>query len=165
MTQKQWFQRRLAQVAWDTLSWIVAVPLALLFRYDFDVSGSRLLVALVSGVIAALIHIAAGSAFHLYQGRYVVGSFDEVLGLVVTCVFVGALGTFVLLIIPGSELPRSTFVIAAGIAAASMLGARFILRGARQQRLLSREGKKTLIYGAGDAGSQSRHSDAQRPSQ
>ena len=154
MTQKQWFQRRLAQVAWDTLSWIMAVPLALLFRYDFDVSGSRLLVALVSGVIAALIHIAAGSAFHLYQGRYVVGSFDEVLGLVVTCVFVGALGTFVLLIIPGSELPRSTFVIAAGIAAASMLGARFILRGARQQRLLSREGKKTLIFGAGDAGSQ-----------
>ena len=103
MTQKQWFQRRLAQVAWDALSWIMAVPLALLFRYDFDVSGSRLLVALVSGVIAALIHIAAGSAFHLYQGRYVVGSFDEVLGLVITCVFVGALGTFVLLIIPGSE--------------------------------------------------------------
>ncbi|MDE0973618.1 MAG: nucleoside-diphosphate sugar epimerase/dehydratase [Candidatus Nanopelagicales bacterium] len=154
MTQRQWFQRRLAQVAWDALSWIMAVPLALLFRYDFDVSGSRLLVALVSGVIAALIHIAAGSAFHLYQGRYVVGSFDEVLGLVVTCVFVGALGTFVLLIIPGSELPRSTFVIAVGIAAASMLGARFILRGARQQRLLSREGKKTLIFGAGDAGSQ-----------
>ena len=154
MTQKQWFQRRLAQVAWDALSWNMAVPLALLFRYDFDVSGSRLLVALVSGVIAALIHIAAGSAFHLYQGRYVVGSFDEVLGLIITCVFVGALGTFVLLIIPGSELPRSTFVIAAGIAAASMLGARFILRGARQQRLLSREGKKTLIYGAGDAGSQ-----------
>ena len=154
MTQKQWFQRQLAQVAWDALSWIVAVPLALLFRYDFNVSGSRLLVALVGGVIAALIHMAAGSAFHLYQGRYVVGSFDEVLGLVVTCVFVGALGTFVLLIIPGSELPRSTFVIAAGIAAASMLGARFILRGARQQRLLSREGKKTLIYGAGDAGSQ-----------
>jgi FlaA1/EpsC-like NDP-sugar epimerase len=154
MTQKQWFQRQLAQVAWDALSWIVAVPLALLFRYDFNVSGSRLLVALVGGVIAALIHMAAGSAFHLYQGRYVVGSFDEVLGLVVTCIFVGALGTFVLLIIPGSELPRSTFVIAAGIAAASMLGARFILRGARQQRLLSREGKKTLIYGAGDAGSQ-----------
>jgi FlaA1/EpsC-like NDP-sugar epimerase len=154
MTQKQWFQRRLAPVSWDAFSWIVAIPLALLFRYDFNVSGSRLLVALVSGVIAALIHIAAGSAFHLYQGRYVVGSFDEVLGLVVTCVFVGALGTFVLLIIPGSELPRSTFVIAAGIAAASMLGARFILRGARQQRLLSREGKKTLIYGAGDAGSQ-----------
>lgn len=154
MTQKQWFQRRLAPVSWDAFSWIVAVPLALLFRYDFNVSDSRLLVALVGGVIAALIHIAAGSAFHLYQGRYVVGSFDEVLGLVVTCVFVGALGTFVLLIIPGSELPRSTFVIAAGIAAASMLGARFILRGARQQRLLSREGKKTLIYGAGDAGSQ-----------
>ncbi|MDA9227035.1 polysaccharide biosynthesis protein [Actinomycetota bacterium] len=146
--------KKLVPVTWDSLSWIVALPLALLFRYDFNVSGSLMLTALVSGVLASVIHLAAGSAFHLYQGRYVVGSFDEVFGLVVTCVFVGALGTFVLLIIPGSELPRSTFVIAAGIAAASMLGARFILRGARQQRLLSREGKKTLIFGAGDAGSQ-----------
>jgi FlaA1/EpsC-like NDP-sugar epimerase len=149
-----WQAKKLVQVTWDSFSWIMAVPLALLFRYDFNVSGSLLLTALVSGVLAALIHIAAGSAFHLYQGRYVVGSFDEVLGLVVTCVFVGALGTLVLLLIPGSELPRSTFVIAAGITTASMLGARFILRGARQQRLLGREGKKTLIYGAGDAGSQ-----------
>ena len=154
MTHGQWFQRRLVQVAWDALSWIVAVPLALLFRYDFNVSGSLLLTALISGVIAALIHIAAGSAFHLYQGRYVVGSFDEVLGVVVTCLFVGALGTLLLFLIPGSALPRSTFVIATGIAAAAMLGARFVLRGARQQRLLSREGKNTLIYGAGDAGSQ-----------
>jgi dTDP-glucose 4,6-dehydratase len=147
-------QRRFAQVAWDTLSWIAAVPLALLFRYDFNVSNSLLLIALGSGILAAVIHIAAGSAFHLYQGRYVVGSFDEVLGVVVTCLFVGALGTLVLLLMPESALPRSTFVISAGIAAASMLGARFVLRGARQQRALSREGKKTLIYGAGDAGSQ-----------
>lgn len=154
MTHRQWLQRRFAQVAWDTLSWIAAVPLALLFRYDFNVSNSLLLIALGSGILAAVIHIAAGSAFHLYQGRYVVGSFDEVLGVVVTCLFVGALGTLVLLLMPESALPRSTFVISAGIAAASMLGARFVLRGARQQRALSREGKKTLIYGAGDAGSQ-----------
>ena len=154
MTNKKWFHQRLAQVAWDSLSWILAVPLALLFRYDFTVSNSLLLIALGSGVLAATFHIAAGSAFHLYQGRYVVGSFDEVLGVVVTSLFVGALGTFVLFLVPGSTLPRSTFVIAAGIAAGAMLGARFMLRGARQQRLLSREGKRTLIYGAGDAGSQ-----------
>ena len=154
MTQRQWFHRRLVQVAWDSLSWIAAVPLALLFRYDLNVSNSLLLIAFSSGVLAAALHIAAGSAFHLYQGRYVVGSFDEVLGVVVTCLFVGATGTLVVLLIPGSALPRSTFVIATGIAAAAMLGARFILRRARQQRLLSREGKRTLIYGAGDAGSQ-----------
>lgn len=142
------------QVLWDGFSWIVALPLALLFRYDFSASQPLLFVALTAGIAAALIHIATGSIFHLYQGRYVVGSFDEVLGVVVTSLFVGGLGTLVLFYIPESTFPRSTFIIATGVAAASMLGARFIYRGARQQKALNREGKRTLIYGAGDAGSQ-----------
>jgi dTDP-glucose 4,6-dehydratase len=111
-------------------------------------------IALFAGLAATFVHLAAGSLFHLYQGRYVVGSFDEVLGVVVTSVFVGGLGTVVLLFIPASTFPRSTFIIATGVAAASMLGARFLYRGARQQRALNREGKRTLIFGAGDAGSQ-----------
>ena len=113
-----------------------------------------MLVALAAGVGAATLHVLAGSIFHLYQGRYVVGSFDEVLGIVVTTLFVGGLGTLVLFFIPPSTFPRSTFIIATGISAASMLGARFLWRGARQQRALNRDGKRTLIYGAGDAGSQ-----------
>ncbi len=154
MNSQPWFRRRLMQVSWDGFSWIVAVPLALLFRYDFNVSRSLMIIALFAGLATAFVHIAAGSLFHLYQGRYVVGSFDEVLGVVVTSVFVGGLGTVILLFIPGSTFPRSTFIIATGVAAASMLGARFLYRGARQQRALNREGKRTLIYGAGDAGSQ-----------
>ncbi len=113
-----------------------------------------MLIALTAGIAAAIVHILAGSIFHLYQGRYVVGSFDEVLGVVVTTLFVGGMGTLVLFFIPPSTFPRSTFIIATGIAAASMLGARFLWRGARQQKALNREGKRTLIYGAGDAGSQ-----------
>ncbi len=130
------------------------MPLALLLRYDFSVSVRLTLVAFLAGIAAALLHLAAGSIFHLYQGRYVVGSFDEVLGVVITTLFVGGVGTFALLFIPESTFPRSTFIIAAGIAAASMLGARFVWRGSRQQKALHREGKRTLIYGAGDAGSQ-----------
>jgi FlaA1/EpsC-like NDP-sugar epimerase len=154
MTQQTWVRRRILQVAWDAFSWVFAVPLALLFRYDFSVNQNLMLIALAAGVVAAIVHILAGSIFHLYQGRYVVGSFDEVLGIVVTTLFVGGLGTLVLFFIPPSSFPRSTFIIATGIAAASMLGARFLWRGARQQRALNRDGKRTLIYGAGDAGSQ-----------
>lgn len=142
------------QAAWDGLSWVLAVPLALLLRYDFSVSVRLTIVALLAGIAAALLHLASGSIFHIYQGRYVVGSFDEVLGVVITTFFVGGIGTMALLFIPESTFPRSTFIIATGIAAASMLGARFVLRGARQQKALQREGKRTLIYGAGDAGSQ-----------
>lgn len=147
-------RRRLLQVAWDAFSWVFAVPLALLFRYDFSVNQNLMFIALAAGIAAAIVHILAGSIFHLYQGRYVVGSFDEVLGIVVTTLFVGGLGTLVLLFIPPSTFPRSTFIIATGIAAGSMLGARFVWRGAQQQRALNRDGKRTLIYGAGDAGSQ-----------
>jgi len=142
------------QGAWDGLSWVIAVPLALLLRYDFSVSARLTLIAFLAGISAALLHLAAGSIFHLYQGRYVVGSFDEVLGVIITTIFVGAVGTLTLLFIPESTFPRSTFIIASGIAAASMLGARFTWRGARQQKALHRDGVRTLIYGAGDAGSQ-----------
>ena len=142
------------QAAWDGLSWVLAVPLALLLRYDFSVSVRLTIVALLAGIAAALLHLASSSIFHIYQGRYVVGSFDEVLGVVITTFFVGGIGTIALLFIPESTFPRSTFIIATGIAAASMLGARFVWRGARQKKALQREGKRTLIYGAGDAGSQ-----------
>jgi len=147
-------QQRLIQGAWDALSWTIAVPIALFLRYDFSVSVRLTIIAILFGVAAGTLHLAAGSMFHLYQGRYVVGSFDEVLGVVVTTIFVGGVGTLALLFIPESTFPRSTFIIASGIAAASMLGARFVWRGARQQKALHREGKRTLIYGAGDAGSQ-----------
>ena len=154
MNSRYWVQRRILQAAWDGLSWVLAVPLALLLRYDFSVSVRLTIVALLAGIAAALLHLASGSIFHIYQGRYVVGSFDEVLGVVITTFFVGGIGTMALLFIPESTFPRSTFIIATGIAAASMLGARFVWRGARQQKALQREGKRTLIYGAGDAGSQ-----------
>jgi dTDP-glucose 4,6-dehydratase len=142
------------QAAWDWSSWLIAVPLALLLRYDFNISPQLVVVALGAGLCAGLTQIIAGSLFHLYQGRYVVGSFDEILGVIVTTFFVGGVATFLVFVLPSSQFPRSTFIIATGIAAASMLGARFLWRGARQQKALNREGKRTLIYGAGDAGSQ-----------
>jgi len=154
MNSEHWFGVRLIQVSWDGMSWVFAIPVALLFRYDFNVSQPLMIIALFAGLAAAFVHLATGFLFRLYQGRYVVGSFDEVLGVVVTSVFVGGLGTAVLLFIPGSIIPRSTFIIATGVATASMLGARFLYRGARQQRALNREGKRTLVLGAGDAGSQ-----------
>ena len=142
------------QGAWDWLSWSISVPLALLLRFDFAVPPQLLAWGVVAGLLAGLSQILVGSVFHLYQGRYVVGSFDEVLGLILTNFFVGVVATFIVVLLPSAGFPRSTFIIATGIAAASMLGARFLWRGARQQRALNRDGKRTLIYGAGDAGSQ-----------
>lgn len=142
------------QGLWDWGSWVIAVPAALLIRYDFNVSTGLALWGLIAGTGIGLFQILVGSFVHLYQGRYVVGSFDEVLGVILTTFFTGGSATVIILLLPNSEFPRSTFVIATGIAAASMLGARFFYRRARQRKALTREGKRTLIYGAGDAGSQ-----------
>jgi FlaA1/EpsC-like NDP-sugar epimerase len=83
----------------------------------------------------------------------VVGSFDEVLGVVVTALAVGA-GAFILGLLLNSSLPRSAAVIGTGIAIGLMLAGRFMWRNTRQQTALARSGSQTLIYGAGDAGQQ-----------
>ena len=149
-----WHQRRLLQAGWDVLSWTVAVPLAVWFRYDLNPPSGLEQEVLVAGLLAALAQLTIGGVARLYRGRYVVGSFDEVFGMVLTSLAIGTVGTLVLLVLPPSTFPRTAFILAAGIATTSMLGARFIWRALQRRRALSRHGRRTLIYGAGDAGSQ-----------
>lgn len=147
-------QRRLLQAAWDGASWIMAVPLALSFRYDFAPPSGTVTWALVAGLGAAILQWILGYAFELYRGRYVVASFDEVFGVAITVTCVGIMGTAAVWISPYAQFPRSTFALASVVAAVSMLGARFLYRGVRHRTALRRSGTRTLIYGAGDAGSQ-----------
>jgi len=149
-----WGRRRFIQATWDGLSWLIAMPIAAILRYDFEPSRQVLLMSVFLGIGCAALQITTGSLFHLYRGRYVVGSFDEVSGVGVTALFTGAVGTLVVFLLPQTEFPRSTVVIATGLAGASMLGARFAWRRQRQIGALGRVGSRTLIYGAGDAGSQ-----------
>lgn len=154
MDSRNWHRRRVAQAGWDALSWVIALPLAVSLRYDFDPPTGTLSVAVVLGLGLAALHLMLGYTFSLYRGRYVVGSFDEVLGVVLTTAAVGAVGTLVVAVWQPFALPRTAPVMATGLAAASMLGARFLWRGAQRQSALNRLGTRTLIYGAGDAGSQ-----------
>jgi len=149
-----WKSRRLAQLLWDAASWTAAVPVALLVRYDFEPPAGSLATALVLGLVLATVQVVVGMVFRLYRGRYVIGSFDEVLGVVVTAVFSAIIGSVAVLVFNPVGIPRLTTVIAVGIALTSMLGARFVWRGARQQVALNQQGARTVIFGAGDAGSQ-----------
>lgn len=154
MLTNSWHRRRALQAAWDLASWTIALPLAILLRYDLSAPSHILWRAIFAGLAAGIVHVALGKVIHLYGGRYVSGSFDEVFGVVITTFAVGVMGTTTLFIVPTSQIPRSTFVIASGIAVGSMLGARFVWRATHQKTALSRTGTRTLIYGAGDAGSQ-----------
>jgi FlaA1/EpsC-like NDP-sugar epimerase len=139
---------------WDAISWILAVPLAATLRYDFNPPQHVVTLAFIIGSACAAVYILIGIITHLYRGRYIVGSFDEVFGVAITSLIVGTAGSLAVLLLPASEFPRSTVIIATGLAAASILGARFFWRGRLQQSALGRQGSRTLIYGAGDAGSQ-----------
>lgn len=151
---RNWKHRRLVLAFWDAISWLVAVPLAATLRYDFNPPSQVVELAALVGAACASLYILIGTFSHLYRGRYVVGSFDEVFGIGITSLIVGGIGSLAVLLLPATEFPRSTVIIATGLAAASMLGARFFWRGRLQQSALGRQGSRTLIYGAGDAGSQ-----------
>jgi dTDP-glucose 4,6-dehydratase len=151
-------RQRSSRFAWgltivDLLSWSIAVPLTVLFRFDFSLPPQFIVSALAGGVIAGLLYLAIASSLRMYTGRYVSGSFDEVLGIGVITGVVALIGSLVLLL-SNTILPRATMVIAGGIAGLAILTVRFIFRRLRTARALSRPGNRTLIYGAGDAGFQ-----------
>ena len=149
-----WHQRRLLQAGWDVASWLIAIPLAIWLRYDLAPPAGLEAQALLAGAVAAAVQLLIGSAGRLYRGRYIVGSFDEVFGMVLISLIIGSVGTLALLFLPPTTFPRTAFIIGAGIATTSMLGARFIWRAMQRRVALNRHGRRTLIYGAGDAGSQ-----------
>ena len=150
--------RHLKQFSWylalvDATAWLISVPLAVVLRFDFTMPPNLARGALICGLGASILWLVLGGLFRLYSGRYVTGTFDEVLGVGLLTGFVSLVGTLVL-VSNIVDLPRATFIIAGGLSGLLMLGVRFFARRYRTLRALSREGNRTLIYGAGDAGSQ-----------
>ncbi len=137
----------------DATSWLIAVPIAVILRFDFTLPPALSSAAIACGVGASVLSVALAGLFRMYSGRYVTGTFDEVIGVGILTVFVSSLGT-VLLLANVINLPRATFIIAGGLSGLLMLGVRFLIRRSRNLRALGREGNRTLIYGAGEAGSQ-----------
>lgn len=137
----------------DFIIWTLAVPLAVVLRFDFTLPASLAEVAFVAGLVTAALYVGSASLLRMYSGRYVSGTFDEVVGIGLLVGLISTMGTAVLVFAPPS-LPRATEVIAGGISLFAILGVRFTLRRFRVLRSLSRTGNRTLIYGAGEAGSQ-----------
>jgi FlaA1/EpsC-like NDP-sugar epimerase len=146
--------RRLGQATWDGAAWMAAAPLATFLRYDGSPPAGSLGSALALGLACAVGQVALGFAMRLYRGRYRFGSFDEVFGVVVNNVAVTLAAFLVVFLSDGITLPRAVPLIAGALAMGLMLGGRFVLRGYRQRFRLNTNGKRTLIYGAGDSGYQ-----------
>ncbi len=137
----------------DGVAWLIAVPIAVILRFDFTLPQVLTYSAIACGIGASALSLVAAGLLRMYSGRYMTGTFDEVLGVGILTACISLLGT-ILLITNVVNLPRATFIIAGGLSGLMMLGVRFFARRARTLRALSRNGNRTLIYGAGEAGYQ-----------
>lgn len=146
--------RRTTQALFDFACWTIASILAVTLRYDFAPSARSLTNAAILGLIMGVFQIVAGSVLNLYRGRYKFGSFDEVLGVIISVSLVGGATTAAVLLVGRGTVPRSTPVVATALAGVFMLAGRFFVRAWRERVSVKHHGEPTIVIGAGDAGQQ-----------
>lgn len=140
----------------DAVAWAIAALLVVLLRYDFLVPLTVWPFALivVAGLIAA--QFAAGFVLHLYRGRYLYGSIEEVRALGLAALLVGVLMGIVLLVWmrqPAEALRTALSVTA--IALVLMLVFRYVpLVFSRKSEDVPGGSRKVLVFGAGWVGQQ-----------
>jgi FlaA1/EpsC-like NDP-sugar epimerase len=146
--------RDLARLVGDIVCWTVALPAAVALRLDLQWSDDTASVALLLLAVVAL-QVLLGAAFHLYDGRYSYGAFEEaraLAGTVLLVVVAGTAGTVTFL----QEVPRLVPMIAGSLALVGMFAIRYAWRMyAEQRRRPDPEGAEpVLVFGAGEGGLQ-----------
>jgi FlaA1/EpsC-like NDP-sugar epimerase len=147
-------RNRIFQLTWDAIAWILAVPIATLLRYEWNPPSSSIANAVRAGIVLAILQTVISLFMQALNGRYVIGSFDEIFGVVTSALIVSTLFAIVLISLGGTFLPRTISITSMVFADLLMLGGRFAVRSIRQNGVLSKNGQRVLIYGAGDSGEQ-----------
>lgn len=146
--------RTTVQIAADALSWMFALVVATVGRYEFETT--QVSWASLFGIMAAtiLVQFVVGWLLFLYRNRHPFGSFAEVLAVVESVAITAVvIAVPVLLFGTALGLPRSVVVLAAPIATVLMCGARYIVRLLLEQaRRPGSATQRTLVYGSGYLG-------------
>ena len=143
-----------SSIVTDLLVWLIAVELAALARYDFDADKMHWKAITVLALLLAGGHLVLGALVLLYRGRYVIGSFDEMLVVAVSVTAVSILATVAVLSIHTPAIPRSVPFLAWPLALAGMAAVRFSKRIIIQAGNSPKEdAERILIAGSGWIGS------------
>ena len=149
------FWRRALMMAWDGLSWILAVLVFIVIRYDLQLNAAQWAWAILYTATAMILQSTLGLLTHVYLGRSRVGSFSEAtwIGTVVLLTSI-PLGLVLSILTP--DFPRGVAFLAPPLALTFMAAGRWLFRMALAsvQPRRDTDSVKALVYGAGEAGHQ-----------
>ncbi len=148
--------RRLIIFGWDGLAWVLGLLTGCWFRVGFNATAIDLPGLLRISAVAIVAQLIIGVGFHLYRGRYWVGSLDEALNLARVTVAVGVLVSALDLLAAQPWVPRSVPPTATLVALSIAAGARLAVRRYREHRArpAGPSAQRVIIFGAGAAGQQ-----------
>jgi dTDP-glucose 4,6-dehydratase len=138
------------QLVFDLAAWYFAIVLSAVSRFDFNVNDINYTPLILLATIAATLQTVLGNLSHLYRGRFIIATFDELKALLITTASVGIpLALITLVAGPVWGIPRSTLILAAPIFLVLSGTTRVIRRVLRTNVRTPGENQRTLIYGAG----------------
>jgi FlaA1/EpsC-like NDP-sugar epimerase len=153
MARYRWL-RMTAQAGYDAACWLCGLLVAA--RATGGLTGAHVTGAAfwyeVPGTCALV--AACGLTAGLYRGRYLRGSSDEVLAVMVAAALTACCLVVVAPLLPaGQRALLETVALGAMLALAAMLGARYVDYAARlRARPSAGTAVKVIVFGAGDAG-------------
>ncbi len=146
--------------AWDVICWAIATVFVVGARYDFRVNDVQWASILAYLAVSIVLLVGIGYASKMYRGRFLVGSFEEAIGLSVLTLSVAVLTIplFYYFEVVDGNLPRGISVLVPAVALIGSAGGRWFYRTLRTRTrshgTQDPATKTVLIYGAGDAGYQ-----------
>lgn len=148
--------RRVLLIAWDCFSWVLALVLFVVVRYDLELSGPQWGWALAYTGTAVSLQLILGLITQVYLGRNRVGSFGEATWIGVLVLLAG-IPVGILLPLISSDFPRGIGIVLPPLALVFMAAGRWAFRAitsSSRSRGPVDAGVRTIVYGAGDAGHQ-----------
>ena len=148
--------RRAALATWDVLGWTFATALVIGVRHDFRINEVEWQSVVRYWLLVCAAMLVLGYATKFYRGRFLVGSFDEALGLAVHVGLVGVLGIGIGLF-ANESVPRSVPVLVPPVALLLCAAGRWFYRAIRERSddlVVGADVRNALVYGAGEAGRQ-----------
>ncbi len=143
-----------SQFLLDALAWLIAVLIAAMLAYDFNLGHMPFRTLLAIAAATMLAQLVIGAALSLYRGQFTYGSFDEVRALLFSvCLVAAAVGIPVIVLGTTLHVARSTVVGALPFAFVLMGGARYLKRLYFEARSRPDDNAEpALIFGAGHVG-------------